>query len=466
MKNLATASEPILARLADWGAAVSLDDFPKAAIDRAKLIILDTLGGAVAAIDHPAVTPVRATLPALGEGGAASVIGHSAQCPITSAILLNGAMVRALDFNDFYWSLDGGGGHPSDNIPVALAVGEACGASGRDVLLSVLIGYEAYCRLADLMDTGSPWDHVGVSGLAAAAMAGRLMGLDRDRLAHAMALGATYAHPLAALRRGGISQAKAVSNAICAAQGVFGALLAAQGLTGPLTALDGPFGLPATLKPAADLASIVPHPGDTPRISDVAIKLFPCIGTGQSAAAAALELRQRVGDAAALEWVEVWLPDAPVVRAQSDPGYRRPQDHETADHSFYFIVGAALLDGEFTPRQYANDRWADPALVSVMDRIKVQAEDRTRGLSEFPARLVAGTRNGDRIEIDMPHPPGSPTGPECGDAIQRKFRTCVEGALNDADAQALASTVLQFDTLDTLDAPLAILRRAGTDAAA
>ncbi len=460
MDAKAATQDAVLGRLAGWVAGAGLETWPAAAVERARLFLLDTLGCAIAGLGHPAVGPVRGLLAGLGAHPAASVIGRADRAPATSAVLVNGACVRALDLNDFYWSLAGGGGHPSDNIPVALAVAEERGLGGKAALAAILAGYEVYCRLADLMDTASPWDHVGASGLAGAAMAGRLMGLPPDRLAHALALGATYAHPLAALRKGGISQAKAVSNALVAVQGMLGALLAEGGLTGPLAALEGPQGLPATLMPGADLATLVPAPGDAPRILDVAVKIFPCIGTGQSAVAAAIELRRRLGDRGRLRSLLALLPDAPVVRVQSQPGYRRPQDRETADHSFYFLIAAALVDGELTPRQFAGDRWNDPEILRIMDAITVRPEPLARGLSGFPARLVAELHDGGRIEIDVADPPGSPAAPADAATVIRKFQDCVAGALPDARAAEVVEMVLGLERLASLEPLMAILRGA------
>ena len=61
------------------------------------------------------------------------------------AVFVNGAAIRADDMNDGY-SVSG---HPSDNNAVCLAVAEAEGASGADLLLSIVLAYEVECRLLD-----------------------------------------------------------------------------------------------------------------------------------------------------------------------------------------------------------------------------------------------------------------------------------------------------------------------------
>src|SRR5262249_62191313 len=90
------------------------------------------------------------------------------------------------------------------------------GSSGRDILASIVIGYEIYGRLKELMDREGDWDGVTVSGFAAPAIAGRLLGLRAPELGHALALSGARAVTPAAVRQGDISAAKSVPNALVA----------------------------------------------------------------------------------------------------------------------------------------------------------------------------------------------------------------------------------------------------------
>jgi len=64
-------------------------------------------------------------------------------------------LIRALDLNDAYIG-PGQMGHPSDNIAVALSVGEKFRASGLSVIASVALGYEIYCRMQDIIQLAPP----------------------------------------------------------------------------------------------------------------------------------------------------------------------------------------------------------------------------------------------------------------------------------------------------------------------
>ena len=106
------------------------------------------------------------------------------------------------------------------------------------------------------MERDSAWDGVTVSGLAAPAMAGRLMGLDAHRLAHAIALSGARAATSTTVRFGDISAAKSIANALVAQNGVQAALLAEQGFTGPLDLLENPRGMREVFR-RGDLASLL-----------------------------------------------------------------------------------------------------------------------------------------------------------------------------------------------------------------
>src|SRR4029450_7223361 len=98
-------------------------------------------------------------------------------------------LIRMLDLNDYVNTKSGQiGGHPSDNIPVALAAGGLTGPPGRNVIAWLVLGYEIYGRFKELMDRDGDWDGVTVSGFVAPAIAGRLMGLDLRQLANALGL--------------------------------------------------------------------------------------------------------------------------------------------------------------------------------------------------------------------------------------------------------------------------------------
>src|SRR5258708_25489216 len=185
MSKHAPASGPgAIEDLARWVLAQRAEEIPQAAVKQAKLLVLDTIGCGYAALDEESARAVLATLADVGGAPQCSVIGSATKPSAPNAVLVNGALIRILDLNDYVNNRKGEiGGHPSDNIPVALAAGEMCGSSGRELIAAIVIGYEVFGRTKELISRNSGWDGVTISGLVAPAIAGRLMRLDAQRLA-------------------------------------------------------------------------------------------------------------------------------------------------------------------------------------------------------------------------------------------------------------------------------------------
>src|SRR5213082_2039234 len=149
-----------VAQLADWVLAQRTQDIPAAAINQAKVLLLDIIGCGYAAYEEEAAHAVLATLKDMGGTPQCTVIGSATRTNAPNAVLVNGSLIRILDLNDYVNTKSGQiGGHPSDNIPVALAAGEVSGASGREILIAIVLGYEIYGRLKELMDRDeTDWD--------------------------------------------------------------------------------------------------------------------------------------------------------------------------------------------------------------------------------------------------------------------------------------------------------------------
>lgn len=441
--------------MAAWVAGVRSEDFSQSAIEQAKLVLLDTIGCGFAALDDESARAVVETVAAFGEQPQCTVLGYEQKMSPPSAVLANGTLIRVLDLNDYVVGahpVSGArGGHPSDNIPVALAAAELVGASGLDLLAAILLGYEIYGRGKALMRANSIWDGISISGLAAPAMAGRLLGLDEEKLAHAIALSAARAPTPVAVREGGISAAKSIANALIAQNGMQAALLAARGLTGPLDLFEAERGLKAVFAhdpaAAADILG-APSPADN-FISRVAIKAYPCFAGAQCAMAAAIGLHGLIeGDVDRLASIRVRLADLPIVRRQlSDPGRVAPRSREAADHSLQFLIAVALIDGTFGLAQFENERWNDPEVRALMVRLQMTTDaDLARRAGEaYACALNAVGRDGRAYDVEILAPPGfSPHGPDARTVLE-KFNRITADRLTPAACGRVVECVLGLD---------------------
>ena len=459
------SNQGAIARLAAWLTALRAEDFPKHATERAKLLLLDTLGCGFAALDDDCARAVLATLDALGEKPQCTVLGHRRGMSAPSAVLTNGTLIRVLDLNDYvvgaHPQSGAHGGHPSDNIPVALAAAELAHSRGHDLLAAIVLAYEIYDRGKALMDADSVWDGISVSGVVAPAVAGRLMRLPEEKLAHAIALSAARAPTPVAVREGGISAAKNIANALIAQNGMQATLLAAQGVTGPLDLFEAERGLKAVFPrgPAGDIFD-APLPDDS-FIMRSAIKVFPCFAGGQSAVAAGIALHRLVGgDVDQLKAIGVTLADLPIVRRWlADPGRIEPHSREAADHSLHFLIAIALLDGAFGLRQFDNERWTDAKVRALMAQLEFTTDvDLARRAGEaYPCALHATGRDGGRYDVEILQPPGfSPNGLDTQTVLD-KFAAVTERHLVPDAQNRLVDAVMALDKAISCDGLMQLL---------
>ena len=190
-----------------------------AAINRT---MVDSMGALVSGFEGAACR-VAAKLARLSPPGElkCTVLGYGISTTPELAAFANGCLIRNTDFND-----NAPGGHNSDLIPAALAIGEALHSTGAEVMAAIAIGYELKAVPA------------GGESVAAAMAAGKLMKLDEDRLANAVGMALI---PHVALNKGvgALSMWKGVRSAEATKCGVWAALMAREGMTGPPQPFEG-----------------------------------------------------------------------------------------------------------------------------------------------------------------------------------------------------------------------------------
>ena len=445
----ATLVQQIAGNVLSVGAAA----IPWSVIEHTKALIFDAIGCALAATEEPAFARASRVLAQLGGNPDCTVIGSSRRFNLPQAVLLNGILIRSLDLNDAYIG-PGQMGHPSDNIAVALSVGEKFSASGLDVIASVALGYEIYCRMQDIIPVRGTWDHTTASALAAPLIAGRLMGLNAEQLAHAAALSATHGNTLAVVRTGQLANSKANANAMVASQAVLCSLFAAEGVTGSLGVIEHPRGLSTGMLAGAKLALLAQPIGERYRILTSAIKAYPCIGTAQTMVAGVLQARAGIADPAReVKRIEVVMADIPIVSTQAADQQRRyPESRESADHSFFYLAAAALSDGEISEAQFTPGRWLQPEMREAMARVSIRTDPslnkHTPG--SYPAVVKLILQSGESREVEVIFPKGHPNNPMSPAEVETKFRACARGRLTSARQDKVIANARELEKLPSV----------------
>lgn len=238
--------------LARFVAETRYEHLPAAARDMARRCLLDTVGVTVAAstrgIGHQSLIRMIRQTGGLPES---SVMGFGGRVPTWLAALANGAMARAVDFDD---SHDESMTHPSSVvIPAALAMAERRGGvGGRELITAIVLGNEILCRMGLAiarrpgglkLDTWFPTSVFGAFGGTAAC--GAIMGFDADTVRNAFGIvlfeaAGTLEAFSASGQRG---MMRGMITGMTAKSATMAATMAQHGITGVPDSIDGEFGL-------------------------------------------------------------------------------------------------------------------------------------------------------------------------------------------------------------------------------
>ena len=430
-------------QLAGFVAGTRAADVPEAVRSTAAWWVLDWLGCAIAGLDTPPGRILVRHTTDQPVGGSACLGLSEGRSPQVAA-LHNGGVSHIVEMDD----VDRASViHPAAVVvPAALATAERVGASGRDFLAAVTLGYEVAIRVGESVGKTHyfHWHNTATCGVfGAAAAAGWLLGLDQTRLTWALGSAGTQAGGLWEFIADG-AMSKHLHTGRAAANGVLAAELAALGFTGARRILEGRQGFFAATAPDGNPAAVTAGLGDGWKLPGVSIKPYPSCRHTHSSVDAALRLRAehrlRADD---VERVEIGAYHS-VLDLTDNPA---PGHLYAAKFSVQYCVARALLDGALRLGDFTDERIAEPAAHDLMARIAVRLDPDldARYPREFPAEVRLFLRDGRVVGTAVASPKGDPEAPLTPEELSAKFRDMLPGTPYEARTDALLDAVIGLD---------------------
>jgi len=441
----------VTSAIARYVATTSLEDFPPEAVHAAKGAIMDCLGCAVAGSREPLADILCQFVQSNGGSLRASVVGRGFRTSAPDAALINGAMAHALDYDDITQVTKT---HPSATLlPAALALAEETGATGQDVLLAYMLGFEVACSVGEALspayydDLG--WHPTGPLGaLGAAVAASRILKLGQSQTAMAISLAASQS---AGLRQNFGTMTKPFHAGAAARSGVVAAKLVQGGFTAGADALEGRFGFMRAFSGGAgfDPEQVLNTLGKKCYLveSGVEVKKYPCCGSAHLALDAMFTMlkRQRI-DPAQVERIEV--------KVDFDPPrsliHRRPKAALEGKFSMEYCLAAALLDrhiglGTFTDQQVLRPE--AQALIPRVHMYRIPGHEGQPSWAEGYHEVEVKLQDGGVLQEQAARAnAGALRGVTLQD-IQAKFRDCAAGVLNAGATEELLGLLDRLEEL-------------------
>ncbi len=355
-------------------------EFPEAVIQKAKWVLLDTLGVGLAGARSLACEKIHRLMADFPMDPQEAVVwGRSERTSCLWAALANGMAASCLDADDGH---RGAKGHPAGvMVPATLAAAERVGASGRQCLEALIVGYEIGARVGMFVNRRQKAVFYGAgtwTSLGAAAAAARLLGLEKAECRSA--LGIAEIHTPLALIMGWIELRKAPEvkegMAWSALTGLAAALLAERGMAGT-------FSLPLQPEGAVILSGL----DSDFEILKSYFKLYPSCRWTHPVIHAVLQAvaanRLKHGD---IDRIRIGLHEK---ACHLDDV--RPEFSERAQYSIPFLVGAALVYGRIGPAEVTAPCLSNPDVLNIAQKVEISADPALE--AAYPEKTMA------RVEI-------------------------------------------------------------------
>ncbi len=440
-------TDTITRTLAAYAAELRFEDLPGPVVARSKALILDFLGSVVRARVASDSTPALLTMlrdMGLDAPGPCAVPGTELRFQPPVAALVTGMLGHSLDFDDTHAASSL---HPSAPVvSAALAVGQARGASGAEVLTAIIAGFEICCRLGLALDPARhyargfhPTATAGTFGAAAAAA--RLMGCDGAGVAAALGVaGSQAAGSLQFLENGAWNKRWQVGQA--AMNGVLAGALAASGFHAARAPIEGKAGFLHGYTDGADPDRAIRGLGQDYETMRIGVKPYPACRYTHAALDGLKALREDGLDPAAIRRVTIGLHrNGITLTADPIDAKRRARSVVEGQFSMPFTAAVMLLQGSFGWDDYA--RLGAPEIEAMAERVDVVRDPGLEGGAHpFGATVQVDTDTGTRhVRIDDPS--GEPESFPDNLALLEKFFTLAEPVLG-PDTGAFADAVLEL----------------------
>ena len=431
------------ATLCDWVYSTRYEDLPAEAREEALRILYDEVGAMIASATLESVQPIVDLVRKLGGSGECSIVGHSFRTPLLNAAMANGAIGHADEVDPT--SVHGAGHFAATMVPTALTMGQYVGASGKVFLRAFILGAEVAARMQSTLnahDEARPEFYYSAgAALGAAATAGLLLGLDADKLEHAMGAAAMGCAPLMSLHQEDLHQIKALAySGRTARAGVESALLAQHDFHAPreiLTTENGFFHAFAGDREAGH--EVVADLGKKYLMKDLLYKRYSVGGPNLAPLYAFLQMKQRHNlTADDIEQIEVTGARGRSVGIT---------DHHPSIHT-ETVLSLAACYGEFTFKHahdlsYCND----PRFKAFQQKTRVNIVPRGGPSSRahrLQANMTVRTRSGGVFQQEVNYP--LMTQPE----LEQKFRELVGSRLDKARTMDLDRKLKEIEKIDNV----------------
>ena len=410
-------------RLARFAATLQLSDIPEDVLNRADDLLLDWFSSALAGKGARPVESIARFMESMGPktGPSEILINRRTSSPLIAAAI-NAAASHFAEQDDVH---NGSVFHPAAVVfPPALAVAQAMGSSGAELICAAVAGYEVGIRVGEFLGRSHyrTFHTTGTAGtFAACAAAGRLLELSPTEMENAFGSAGTQSAGLWEFLRDA-ADSKQLHTAHAAAAGLTAAYLAKDGFTGARDILGGKQGLGAGMSDDANDQCLIDGLGTRWTLAETSFKFHAsCRHTHPAADALALAMRENSLSASDIKSVTALVHEAAidVLGPVTDP-----QTVHQSKFSMGTVLAMIAIHGSAGLSEFES-HFRSSAVMAFRDRVRMALDPEVDSVypRQWLGKVVVETFDGRLLEARVDEPKGDPgntlSRPELEDKARR-----------------------------------------------
>jgi 2-methylcitrate dehydratase PrpD len=420
---------------------VNYPDIPRDVTEHTKKQVLDMLGVMLGGSSRPGVRELAELMQEWGGKEESTVLCFGYKAPAPNAAQVNATMGHALDFDD----TGDGPTHPSVVVvPTALAMAEYKGKmNGKDFIAAVALGEDIMCRLGQAFrqgqkgfpaggHPGAGWHLTTLYGyLAAAGVAGRILGLDEKKLVNAMGIAYHQCSGNGQCVNEG-SLTKRMGPGFSVRGGITAAFMAQKGITGAEQCITGELGI-YNLYHGGKYApeALTSDLGKRFAGMTAGMKPFPCCKGAHAYVRLAMEMVNKYDiNADDVKEITIFYPDTTSFLLYPLEKRSKPENPVDAQFSIPWGVAAVFARRQASVGDYTEEAINSKDILDMSARIHVEEDKNTgegKGMIPAKIRVTTGAGKTYTAQAEIIEEGSQKTVP--WNDYERKFRDCVSYAI-------------------------------------
>ncbi|MBZ7948384.1 MmgE/PrpD family protein [Campylobacter sp. RM9929] len=431
-------------KFADFITKLNFNDIPQNVIQRAKELMLDSLGTALAAHKEECVLNA---LSALKTSGDTVVWGQKEKIDAINATMINTIASHALDFDDTHTEAIL---HASAFLtPLCLSYGFSICKNAEQILKAFIVGWEVAARVG-IASKGSFHQRgfhtsaiAGIFGSVSASAV--LLNLNKNQIINALGLAGSFASGVNEFLSNG-SNSKVLHLANVAKNGILVANLAKNNMSGPLSIFEGRDNIFKcfSIEKNSDKTELDKALGQIWQIMQVSIKPYPSCHFTHGFIECAISLKNDGLKANEIKNIHCFVDEVPISFI-CDPIEKKyqPKTAYEAKFSLPFLIALGFFDGKITLKSYENLTRTE--LINFTQKISYEKKQSTGFPKYFPGHLKATLKNGKIIQKDILINKGNFDNPLSFEELKEKFLNNAKMSLTEEKANDVLRQIINLE---------------------